>query len=77
MVLLKDHGAAGAQQQVAASAASQRVRATHDRCWTETLQAAHERVDPIEQGVFGVFSERDLAFFRELQSRFIDAFDKA
>ena len=43
----------------------------------EALQAAHERVDPIEQGVFGVFSERDLAVFRELLSRFIDAFDKA
>jgi DNA-binding MarR family transcriptional regulator len=43
----------------------------------EALQAAHERVDPIEQGVFGVFSKRDLAVFRELLSRFIDAFDKA
>jgi DNA-binding MarR family transcriptional regulator len=43
----------------------------------EALQAAHERVDPIEQGVFGAFSERDLAVFRELLSRFIDAFDKA
>jgi DNA-binding MarR family transcriptional regulator len=43
----------------------------------EALQAAHERIDPIEQGVFGVFSERDLAVFRELLSRFIDAFDKA
>jgi DNA-binding MarR family transcriptional regulator len=43
----------------------------------EALQAAHERVDPIEQGVFGVFSERDLAVLRELLSRFIDAFDKA
>ena len=31
----------------------------------------------IEEGVFGVFSERDLAVFRELLSRFIDAFDKA
>jgi DNA-binding MarR family transcriptional regulator len=43
----------------------------------EALQAAHERIDPIEQGVFGVFSERDLAVLRELLSRFIDAFDKA
>jgi DNA-binding MarR family transcriptional regulator len=43
----------------------------------EALQAAHERVDPIEQGVFGVFSKRDLTVFRELLSRFIDAFDKA
>jgi DNA-binding MarR family transcriptional regulator len=43
----------------------------------EALQAARERIDPIEQGVFGVFSERDLAVFRELLSRFIDAFDKA
>ena len=43
----------------------------------KALQAARERIDPIEQGVFGVFSERDLAVFRELLSRFIDAFDKA
>jgi len=43
----------------------------------EALQAARERIDPIEEGVFGVFSERDLAVFRELLSRFIDAFDKA
>jgi DNA-binding MarR family transcriptional regulator len=43
----------------------------------EALQAAHERVDPMEQGVFGVFSERDLAVFREPLSRFIDAFEKA
>jgi DNA-binding MarR family transcriptional regulator len=43
----------------------------------EALQAAHQRVDPIEQSVFAVFSERDLALFRELLSRFIDAFDKA
>jgi DNA-binding MarR family transcriptional regulator len=43
----------------------------------EALQAAHARVDPIEQGVFGVFSKRDLGVFRELLSRFIDAFDKA
>ena len=43
----------------------------------KALQAARERIDPIEEGVFGVFSERDLAVFRELLSRFIDAFDKA
>ena len=43
----------------------------------EAPRPARERIDPIEQGVFGVFSERDLAVFRELLSRFIDAFDKA
>jgi DNA-binding MarR family transcriptional regulator len=43
----------------------------------EALQAAHERVDPIEQRVFELFSARDLVLFRGLLSRFIDAFDKA
>lgn len=43
----------------------------------KALQAAHERIDPIEQSVLEVFSESDLAVFQELLSRFIDAFDKA
>jgi DNA-binding MarR family transcriptional regulator len=43
----------------------------------DALQVAHERVEPIEQGVFGVFSAKDLSVFRELLSRFIDAFDEA
>jgi DNA-binding MarR family transcriptional regulator len=42
----------------------------------EALQAARERVDPIEQRVLDVFSARDLAVFRGLLSRFIDAFEK-
>jgi DNA-binding MarR family transcriptional regulator len=42
----------------------------------EALQAARDRVDPIEQRVFDVFSTKDLAVFRGLLSRFIDAFDK-
>jgi DNA-binding MarR family transcriptional regulator len=42
----------------------------------EGLQAARERVDPIEQRVFDHFSGNDLAVFRGLLSRFIDAFDR-
>jgi DNA-binding MarR family transcriptional regulator len=42
----------------------------------EALQAARERVDPIEQRVLDVFSGRDLDVFRGLLSRFIDAFEK-
>jgi DNA-binding MarR family transcriptional regulator len=42
----------------------------------EALQAARERVNPIEQRVFDVFSGEDLAAFRQLLSRFIDAFEK-
>jgi DNA-binding MarR family transcriptional regulator len=42
----------------------------------ESLQAAHERVDPIEQRVFDLFSGKDLAVFRGLLSRFIEAFEK-
>jgi DNA-binding MarR family transcriptional regulator len=42
----------------------------------EALQAARQRVDPIEQRVFDVFSAKDLAVFRGLLSRFIDAFEK-
>lgn len=41
----------------------------------EALQAARERVDPIEQRVFEVFTAKDLAVFRGLLSRFIDAFE--
>jgi len=43
----------------------------------EALQAAHERVDPLERRVFGAFSTKDLAALRDLLSRFIDAFEKA
>jgi DNA-binding MarR family transcriptional regulator len=41
----------------------------------EALQAARERVDPIEQHVFDAFSAKDLAALRGLLSRFIDAFE--
>jgi len=41
----------------------------------EALQAARERVDPIEQRVFDAFSAKDLAVLRGLLSRFIDAFE--
>jgi DNA-binding MarR family transcriptional regulator len=43
----------------------------------EALREARKRVDPIEQRVFGVFSAKDLAAFRELLSRFIAAFEKS
>jgi DNA-binding MarR family transcriptional regulator len=43
----------------------------------EALQAARERVDPIEQRVLDAFSAKDLAVLRGLLSRFIDAFEKA
>ena len=43
----------------------------------EALGEARERVDPIEQQVFGAFSAKDLVAFREFLSRFIEAFDKA
>jgi DNA-binding MarR family transcriptional regulator len=43
----------------------------------EALREARKRVDPIEQRVFGAFSAKDLAAFRELLSRFIAAFEKA
>jgi DNA-binding MarR family transcriptional regulator len=42
----------------------------------EALQAARERVDPIEQRVFDAFSAQDLALLRKLLLRFIDAFEK-
>ena len=41
----------------------------------EALQAARERVDPIEQRVFAAFSAKETAAFRELLSRFIAAFE--
>jgi DNA-binding MarR family transcriptional regulator len=40
----------------------------------EALHTARERVDPIEQRVFDAFSPKDLGAFRELLSRFIEAF---
>lgn len=43
----------------------------------EALQAARRHVDPIEQRVLNAFSAKDLAVFRVLLSRFIDAFEKA
>ena len=42
----------------------------------EALQAAREQVDPMERRVFDVFSAKELALFRELLSRFVDAFEK-
>jgi DNA-binding MarR family transcriptional regulator len=42
----------------------------------EALHAARERVDPIEQRVFGAFSAKETATFRELLSRFIEAFEE-
>jgi DNA-binding MarR family transcriptional regulator len=42
----------------------------------EALHTAHERVDPIERRVFGVFSPKDMAAFREFLSRFIEAFER-
>jgi DNA-binding MarR family transcriptional regulator len=42
----------------------------------EALQAARERVDPIEQRVFGVFSPKDITAFREYLARFIEAFEQ-
>lgn len=42
----------------------------------EALEEARERVEPIEQRVFGAFTAKDLIVFRGLLSRFIEAFDK-
>jgi DNA-binding MarR family transcriptional regulator len=42
----------------------------------EALEAAREHVDPLEQRVLDAFSAKDLAAFRELLSRFVDAFEK-
>jgi DNA-binding MarR family transcriptional regulator len=43
----------------------------------EALRDARERVDPIEQRVFGAFSAKELAAFREFLFRFIDEFDRS
>jgi DNA-binding MarR family transcriptional regulator len=43
----------------------------------EALHSGRERVDPIERRVFGVFSPKDMAAFREFLSRFIEAFEGA
>jgi DNA-binding MarR family transcriptional regulator len=40
----------------------------------EALHGGRERVDPIEQRVFGAFSPKDQAAFREFLLRFIEAF---
>ena len=42
----------------------------------EALREARERVDPIEERVFGAFSAKEQAAFREFLSRFIEAFEK-
>ncbi len=42
----------------------------------EALHTARQRVEPMEQRVFSVFSSKDLAAFREYLSRFIEAFEK-
>ena len=42
----------------------------------EALRDARERVDPIEERVFGAFSAKEQAAFREFLSRFIEAFEK-
>jgi DNA-binding MarR family transcriptional regulator len=42
----------------------------------EALEAARQRVEPIEARVFGSFSPKELAVFREHLHRFIDAFEK-
>ncbi len=41
----------------------------------EALHTARERLDPIERRVFGVFSPKDMAAFREFLSRFMEAFE--
>jgi DNA-binding MarR family transcriptional regulator len=41
----------------------------------EALHAARERVDPMEQAVFGAFSAKETAAFRGFLSRFIHAFE--
>jgi DNA-binding MarR family transcriptional regulator len=41
----------------------------------EALHAARERVDPIEERVFGAFPAKDQAAFREFLLRFIVAFE--
>jgi DNA-binding MarR family transcriptional regulator len=43
----------------------------------EALQAGHERVDPIERQVLGIYSAKELVAFRDFLSRFREAFDRA
>jgi DNA-binding MarR family transcriptional regulator len=43
----------------------------------EALREARKRIDPIEQRVFAAFSAKDLAAFREMLSRFIEAFERS
>jgi DNA-binding MarR family transcriptional regulator len=42
----------------------------------EALRSARERVEPIEQRVFGAFSPKDLVAFRKFLARFIEAFER-
>jgi len=42
----------------------------------EALHAARERIEPMEARVFGAFTARETASFREYLSRFADAFEK-
>ena len=42
----------------------------------EALHAARERIEPMEARVFGAFSAKEIATFREYLSRFADAFEK-
>jgi DNA-binding MarR family transcriptional regulator len=42
----------------------------------EALHSARQRVVPIEERVFGAFSPKEIAAFRDFLSRFIDAFEK-
>ena len=43
----------------------------------EALREARQRVDPIEERVFGAFSTKELAAFREFLFRFIDEFERS
>jgi DNA-binding MarR family transcriptional regulator len=42
----------------------------------EALHAARQKVDPMEQRAFGIFSAADLVLFRGFLSRFIAAFER-
>jgi DNA-binding MarR family transcriptional regulator len=42
----------------------------------KALQAARQRIEPMESRVFAVFSPKDLSVFRDHLSRFIEAFEK-
>jgi DNA-binding MarR family transcriptional regulator len=43
----------------------------------EALHSARQRVEPVEAHVFGAYSARELAVFREHLARFIKAFESA